>query len=628
MDSKEIEKTVKSSSKSFMTVGPTLHYSHKNVLRCWLLALAVFSLSCIFWSKINTGSYWSFSPGKLLDGGIQLGRYVVNGVSIFEYPWQVLVLGVLMGIMAIVPVLVAQLMSFMYSLFFLLAVFLLAGLPGLAVCLLFSCLAVACRPLRFRSRFTAIALCTAPQLIYWSYFGGVKTADAIEFGFTFTPWICAWLAGLAMAGLVLGIGHFTRYRPGLIWIITLTALAAAVLGFDYKIGFDELDYQLYIAGNNPDNVNEFRDHHITEALDETMKDPVVQEYLLAGLFYPTDPITLRIELKKKIKHQLSVGDWPVWFRLSEELDYQKKKNQLNRQYDLFITRRLDSRRMPIALYYKAMLSEYSPDLRILEKKEILSFYNDYPFESSRSIWFRLYNDFGDSPESIEARWRIARHLAGQGSFDEADRLLREAQRMSRQLMLYFSNKSSSDTVKSRIFRSPEKTAITRSKLIDLRHRINQLRSLISAENRVFPAKDKKTRQEAERRLAQFVMFNPYDQGFVRELDSLLSQIDSDDSLRDNILLARTKLISDEQLRAEKLHRLYKEFPSTDGGEQAIYDLALLKIKLWQRSDSNPEQKKKYLSQARVLLEEFIRNHPDSIFASQAGKNLADLPEVD
>ena len=42
MDNNETEKTPKTASKSFMNAGPTLHYSHTNVQRCWLLALAVF----------------------------------------------------------------------------------------------------------------------------------------------------------------------------------------------------------------------------------------------------------------------------------------------------------------------------------------------------------------------------------------------------------------------------------------------------------------------------------------------------------------------------------------------------------------------------------------------------------
>ena len=303
MDDKQTEKTgppkpngqvagPRTVSKSFMAVGPTLHYSHQNVQGCWFLAVLAYGLSCLFWSRILTGSFWSFDAAAASPQLWHLGRFIVSGVSIFEYPWQILVLGLLMGILAVGPVLVSQLMSLGYSLPFILAVFFLANLPGFAICLLISCIAVACRPLRFRSRFTAIALCMAPQLVYWGLFGRVAGVEPIKWGFSFSPWICAWLVGLAVAGLVLGIGHFTRYRPGLVGTFIFVVCLTAVGVFEAKIGFDELDYQLYVAKNNPENVEQFHEHSITEALDKTITDPMVKKYL-AGFFYPSEPIPLR-----------------------------------------------------------------------------------------------------------------------------------------------------------------------------------------------------------------------------------------------------------------------------------------------------------------------------------------------
>ena len=131
MDNERTEKTPKIASKSFMTVGPTLHYSHKNVLRFWLIAVFVFGLSSSFWSKILTGSFWSFGFESAVNPELwRLGQSVITGVSIFEYPWQILVLGLVMGILAIMPVLISQLMSFRYSLPFILAVFFFGKFTG------------------------------------------------------------------------------------------------------------------------------------------------------------------------------------------------------------------------------------------------------------------------------------------------------------------------------------------------------------------------------------------------------------------------------------------------------------------------------------------------------------------
>jgi len=619
MDNKETEKTPIVASKSFMAVGPTLHYSHKNVQRCWLLAIVAFGISCLFWSKILTGSFWAFNLRSVISPELwHLGQSVITGVSIFEYPWQILVLGLLMGILAIVPVLISQLMSLGYSSPFILAVAFLANLPGFAICLLISCVAVACRPLRFRSRFIAMALCTSPQLLYWAYFGGARGIEPIKLGFSFTPWICAWLTGLAIAGLVLGIGHFTRYRPGLVWIFTSLVLLIAAVVFEVRIGFDELDYQLYVAKNSPEQISEFHDHSMTEALDKTITNPAIRKYL-AGFFYPTEPIPLRAELKREIQVQLIHYRWPHWLIVPKELDYQVKKRWLFEQYDLFINRRFKSRRMPIALYYKALLSEYSPDIAVLGQKEILHFYSDYPYERSREIWYRLYSRFNRSPESLEARWRIAKHWAGQGKFEQADKLLAEAQtQLRKQLKLLEKEQPQSDTFFSP-FRPPADSAMTAFKLSELQRKLNQSRNLISEENRTDEPGTKK-------RLAKFVMLNPHASDYAWRLDELLAQMGDNDPLRDNILLAQTKLIADDQLQVEKLSQLHEECQDTDGGMQALYELGLLKISLWrQQSESNLEQKKKYLSDARATLTSFISLYPDSFCAEQVKKNLDDLP---
>ncbi len=624
MDKKETEKTSIAISKSFMSIGPSLHYSHKNVQRCWFLAVVAMGLSCLLWSKIVTGSFWCFDIQTVTTSKFwRLDQYITTGVSIFEYPWQILVLGLLMGIMAIVPVLISQLMSFRYSLLFILEVFFLASLPGFAVCLLVSCVAAACRPLRFRSRFIAIALCATPQLIYWGYFGGARGVEPIEWGVSFAPWICAWLDGLVIAGFVLGIGHFTRYRPGLVWIVTSFTLVIAVVVFELSIGFDELDYQLYVAENNPEQVNEFHEQSITEVLDNTIRNPATKKFLEESA-YPTDPIALRAELKREIQEQLSCDRWPSWFVTPPEMTYQVKRQRLVDQYDAFISKRPYSRRMPIALYYKAILSEYSPDTNLLGQSEVLHFYSDYPHERSRTIWLALYQDFRNSPESLEARWRIAKHQAGRRMFGQAEELLVEAQVMAeseREKLLEAEQIPSRLTLSGLfgLFHPPADSVMTVSKLNELHRRLNQLRILISSENRT----DDPNSNEC---LAKFVVMNPHASDYIQHLDELLEQMADGDRLRDNILLARSKLIADEQLRAEKLDELHKEYQDTDGGMLALYELGLLKRRRWsQQDDSSPEQKKNYLAETRATLESFLSLYPDIYCAEQVKEILDGLP---
>jgi hypothetical protein len=611
------------SPKSFLSVGPTLHYSHTNVQRCWLLALGVFGLSCLFWSKIVTGEFWSFDLEVVSSPEYwRLGRSLVTGVSIFEYPWQIVVLGLLMGILGVAPVLISQLMSFGYSLPFVLAVFFLADLPGFAFCLLISCFGAASRPLRFRSRFIAIALCMAPQLLYWGYMGSVRGVGPLEWGFSFAPWICAWLDGLIIAALVLGAGHYTRYRPGLTWIFTFVTLIIAVVLFEVAIGFDELDYQLYVAKNNPEEVREFREHSITEVLDETITNPDVRKYLADVVFYPMEPIPLRAELKREILIQLSYDRWPSWFAVPAELDYKTKREWLLRQYDLFIKKRPNSNRMPMALYYKGLLSEYSPDVRFLEQTEMLRLSSDYPHRESLLTWHRLFEYFGQSPESIEARWRIAWDWATQGKFEQANRLLAQADEMAAKCLARLEAERPNVDSLFALFRSPADSAMTSSRLTDLDRRINLLRMLIGVENGI-------DKPQCVERLASFVRLNPYSLDYSQHLDSLLEKMEQADPLRDNILLAQAKLTADEQVRAEQLDKLHKTYPSTDGGMLALYELGLLKMGMWRRlGQASPEQKKQLLADTRATLTNFLNLYPKSFWARQVKKNLEGLPSVE
>jgi hypothetical protein len=609
-------------SKSFLAAGPTLHYSHTNVIGFWLLTIAVFAVVCLFWSKILTGSPWAFNPESVTrPASWQIGRFLLTGVSIFEYPWQILVIALLMAVMTIAPILTAQLLSFSYSLPMILAVFFLADLPAFAVSLLISCLAVASRPLRFRSRITSIALCMLPQLMYWGIFGGARNVEPIKWGFSFTPWIGAWLIGLGVAGAVLGIGHFSRYRPGLIWSSITILFVLAVITFKFWIGFDELDYQLYIARNNPEQVAEFRDHSITKSIDRAIKNPAVAKYL-GGFFYPTEPIALRKELKAEIQAQLIHDRWPTWFVVPQELRYQEKREWLLGQYDLFINRRPKSKRMPIALYYKALLTEYSPDYRVLDEKETLHFYSDYPFERSRAVWFQLYTGFANSPESLEARWRIAMQWAGQAKFDEAQAIIAEdSNLLETRLKLLAGDQPAEESIFG-LFRPPLDSAMTVSKLMELQRKLSQLHTLIGPENYT-------SRPDSVKRLARFVMLNPNSPDYASQLDELLSEMGKNDPLRDNVQLAQIKLIPDEQLLAEKLAELHTQHYRTDGGMQALYELSLLRIHFWQeQAPANAEQKKKYLADARATLTEFLRMYPNTFPAEQVKKNLASLPAGD
>ncbi len=616
-----VEKNQKKSNglpKSFMTIGPTLHYSHANVRRCWALAAVMFTGVCLFWSKVLTGTALALSFGDIASSDSwKLGRFIVSPLSIYEYPWQILVLGLLMGILAVGPVLVSQLLSFRYSLPLILVVVFIAKLPLFGVFLLVSCVAVASRPLRFRSRFIAIALCMAPQLVYWALFGGAQSVDPIRLGLSFSPWICAWLTALAVGGIVIGIGHFTRYRPGLIWMVFALVLGLAVWDFQRKISFAELDYQLYVAGNNPEEVIQFHDHDMTEAIDRAIENPATLSFL-TGFFYPTEPILLREELKKEIQVQLGYDQWPTWFDVPEELNYQAKRKQLLDSCALFIKKRPKSKRMPIALYYMAILNEYTPDVQGFGRTEVLSFYSDYPHRKTLPIWQKLLNEFPESPEALEARWRIAMLLAGRQRFEKAAELCELTEGMIVERLKLVDEAQTATGAFSTAFSSPAVTVITPFKLKELEKKVQKLRALVNGQNHT-------ESEESKSNLAEFILLNPYSMDYPQRLDRLIAATDEKSPLRDNVLLAKIMLIGDAQFKAEQLKELGEKFANTDGGTQALYELGLLKVALWKDPQTEAAQKETYLADARAILTNFIALYPKSIYSIHAQTMLDSLP---
>jgi hypothetical protein len=279
--------------------------------------------------------------------------------------------------------------------------------------------------------------------------------------------------------------------------------------------------------------------------------------------------------------------------------------------------------MPIALYYKAMLQEYKPDIQRFGQSpnEVLHFYSDYPHHETRVTWFKLGEGFPDSLESLEARWRLAVNFAGRGTFVQTQQLCKDARdRLQRELERRNRIEPASEGFLT-AFAAPAVTVMTPSKLLELKMKLDEFAVLISEQNH-------ENDDASKDRLARFVLLNPYSRGYAGELDALLGEMEADDPLMDNILLAKLMLISDSQLKASELKALGERFAKRDGGVGALYELGLLKVKQWKDSETGAAEKKKYLSEARGILTNFIALYPQSIFSEQARILLDTLPGGD
>lgn len=633
----ENEKTTASPQKSFLAIGPTLHYSHDNVMVFRIAALFSYVVTLLFWSKILTGELFPF-PANWAEpeNFFGMANLINHPISIFEYPEQIIVLGMLMGILAVVPTLISQAMSFRHSLPFV-AAYLIMGRPvGFAAILLLSCLGAASRPLRFRSRIIAIALCISPQLFYWGYYGNIGTLEPVKAGFAYAPWLCALVTALVIAGMVLGIGHFTRYKPGLIFTSNTIFLCITIGIFQHNIGLGELDYQLYVAGNDPKKVAEFYDQNISSQLDATVE--AIQKNKSPYDFYPNEEKLIRQRLKCDIQNELRGDRWLSGFDQQGKLNYQRKRAWLLDQYEKFltptkkwwmpnwlhdklITSKARHKRLPIALYFKGMLSEFQPDIRLIDEKEILRFHSDYSHTSTSPVWWQLYRESNQSAESIEARWRIAIQLAGTGNFEKADELCDIALNMAKKQISLLQSKPTQADIEFRIFNDPPKTVITLPMLNDLEFRLNELATLINKNNY---QDDPNSRAS----LAKLITLNPYQLDFQMNLDLLLAKTSEKNNLADNILLKRILRQCDIAEKAKYLKWLTEKFPNSDAALRASYELALIKVQVWKDfTEDNLALKNEALVQARDLIAEFIAKNPHHYLTGKIVKKLDALPTI-
>ena len=239
------------------------------------------------------------------------------------------------------------------------------------------------------------------------------------------------------------------------------------------------------------------------------------------------------------------------------------------------------------------------------------------------IWLRLYEEYPQSAESLEARWRIAEKMGGAWEdLQRRDNLLAEAQKMLKEKLSQADiEQKQTDNIFS-LFRSPADTVMTAFKLTELQVRIFQLQQLCGPENL-------KGDQRSADRLAKFVMLNPHSRQYAGQLEELLQANKRKDGFYDNLLLAQTMLIPDDQLRMEQLADLHTKYSKTDGGMQAFYELGMLKKRLWlQEQQSGSEQKKKLLSETKDILSSFLNLYPDSFYAESVKKILAGLPKAE
>lgn len=622
-----------SDRQKWFTDGATMEYPPLGRTLYWLINLLLFGLLNLFYLRLRTGSFWPFA------GPYESQFFIpelLAPLNIFQFPTYILVIALITALLCTVPILIAQLYNLLFSLPFILMVFFLGHNPILSLCLFVSCAMAGFRPLRFKSKFVAALVCLIPELLYCILFSGENPQqDILRWAVLYSPWALAFLFGIVIFAIVLSIGHFLRYRPGILMPLFALLLAGTVAFFNHSIGMTERDFQDQVSRFNPAKIPEFQNRSIVPLLEEERARRLEREPYL-------NPEVVMSRLRMEWRWAYRIGTAPDMSVIMDSGPvtnpislanrevtrfYQAKLNAVD-QIDKFIRRYPHEKRVADALYYKALIIDLNVDLRALRNEDTLQFYLNFPSADSRNVWQEILSRFPDSDVAIEARWRLARLQAakqssdpsGTDSFGQALKLLDEASQLCK-TRLEDRKKSSEKpgfwfSRLGTVFTPVEKT-ITDQRLTSLQKRIAEWMLRLGSDNRTgLP--------QHEERLAAFAALNPYQLSYEEQLKALQFSATQPDPLLDNIELALALLLPDPQQKIQRLTDLITLYPQSDGAIEARLELALALLDQKNRSEY-PGDRQVLLTSSREYLQQIVALRPDTFWADFARTLLQNNP---
>ncbi|KPK77844.1 MAG: hypothetical protein AMJ79_01985 [Phycisphaerae bacterium SM23_30] len=613
--------------KRWFSDGPALSFSARYRGACWLLNLILYTLLNMYYLRMLTGTW--LSPVPPLHTQTLIEQLPLN---VFHFPSLIVVIALIMGLLCTAPLITAQFYNLLYAVPFVLVTLFLGQNRGLSLCLFVSCAAVSFEPLRFKSKFVAALLCLLPEILYWILFAGPNPEqDALRWAVLYAPWGLAFLFCVTIIGIVIAIGHFLRYRPGVLTPVFGLLLAGTVLLFHLTIGMQERDFQAQVYRNNPDQIAAFKNRSIVPLLEKELAQRLKKESYLEE-----EIVKEQIRRNWRQAFLMTRMEFPVGIDYStpasrEVLNFYQAKSEAIEHLDDFINNSSpQDKRQSDAYYYRALLIDVSVDLRALRDEDLLRFSYDIPGPDSEKLWQQIINQFPDAPVSIEARWRLARLWAAEKSdsalqpfrFDEALGLLQQARQLCDDLIQRRKETAARENFSNGFFAqifSPPPPALNNEQLASLQMRIGRLMTLINPENRTGP-------DQNQQRLAQFVRLDKFNLNYEALLKEMTLDSPRPDPLLDNIELAQVLLLKDTEEKITRLEDLIQRYQDRDGGVEAMLELAQTLMEKYRRSDYQGDRDL-LLSRSTELLQKIIFLRPEEFLGQYAQKKLEELPPV-
>lgn len=581
-------------------------------------AIVLLGVNVLLFAGVGSFAYWIrsgefFAPARegygytLLatftgvgEASVSLGSLLAGPVSVENVPMMIPIVGLLMAALIAIPILVAILYRFWFSLPFIAVVGFIAVMPWLAITLFGSCILASVRPFRTRFRFMSALIGLTPAIVYlvlaWNgthetVVGKIDPVDGIKY---VAPWILAIVAAACVFAVVLSIADFVDYRPGAVTPLLAIMLGLPVALFEQRVGRDELYYRL---------LEQLDRSHFAE-VDATLswEQAARRRWETHPLPRPSWEAVRQVEAEKW-QMELAADITPY------ESELARHQATIASRCDWFHKNFPDSRYTPGALFIKARALDRRVDLEEFRQSKWIRFYDGFPSVASRETWrMILHNQPGTLLGAI-AQSRLAHIEAREGDVDRA------VDRLAGLLARYGSGREvAGDT--------PSEEAAPPAALQSVLERESPEAGLLVSVDRVVLQSQRLyellTRNRdplydyeplcGPRRADGDVWYglldlDPRHGSYVRNLKRLSARYPNA-QIGDNIDLEIAKATSDPATRIARLKQLVSRFPAGDAVAEA-----LLQLSLSYRRIGEPRKSEEVLAQ-------LVARYPDSIWARQ------------
>lgn len=517
---------------------------------CLALCMAGYAGACAFWHYLAGGHWINFRPAVFYrDLTIPLGEIFRNPLDVLTYPWMILVLGLALGLLVLVPLILAVLYRPAIATPLILSLILLGHMPVLALAVGVGCALAGRAKFRQETPYLALALGLLPTAGYFAL-SAMASMDAavvlpLQRWVLYAPLLIAFVATATLAALLLGLARLAGYRSVAVLPVLTAILAGPALLFYMEIGADELSYAVIINHLQPSG----------SIFDDDALKPWSRRHDADGLS----------------QQALAQRVWE---------DLRARRDMLADNCRHFLTRHPESPRRPAILWLRAQAISLQLDEAALAGG-LIKCSPTFALPESAQAWKELLDVCPASPQAALADRELAelalRQIAHAGDANTQARIADEhLHRAAEALNDIVNSDNAQDAIDKRarreIFFSPAEVP-SQDYYRGALEAVEQLAWLMNR-NGVL------TDPNAAEALGAFVDINPKLPNYAQRIGKLLSESDKareGTSLGDNIKLAVALQTPNVYERAEMLMVLAKD-ERTDAAIVANFELGKLAMR--------------------------------------------------